>query len=120
MIIKSVKNGKAVEYKPEEKFEIALKLKLPEHAPENETWWVKEGSVEFTRKSFTPNGQLLRNMFQNNLYEAEGSCLIVSTNLEKNTDCVKPPFKKSFKIVFKDELDANGMPTVSLSSLEFI
>lgn len=116
MQIKGAKNGKPVEYSPEEKPEVMVKAHIPMMSPDTEVWWVEPKSIKISDTTHTYLGTFEFG-YAKNSYRASGEFILRRLKLEN--DALLRPEKKAFKITFRDTLDKNGIPDLGVDSFEF-
>jgi len=115
VISQGKRKGDIIEYSPSEKAVVALNDGITRH-PLFEGYLVFSKTVEVTKVHPSTKGNPLKDLWQNNSYEAEGRATIVRRNIAK--DQLLQPKEFSFQIKFEDKLQENGLPTLEIVDLK--
>jgi len=113
-----VGRGDVIELTPEKKFVEAVKMEACELPGKDDKY---AGLLVFARDviiqnlHYTAKGSPLKDKWQNNSYEGEGTGLFYRRDLA--TDRALSPVAAHVKIKFEDVLDRSGMPDLKVVSL---
>jgi len=116
VVRKGPKTGDIVEYSAEEKVPPALQRAASASEDFKNDYLVTVGDVKILNLNFAPKGELLKKMWQHNIYSAEGSAVFRLRHLRK--DMMLKPTVRTFKIKFEDSLDHLGLPDLKIIELK--
>jgi hypothetical protein len=119
MIFKGVyregpKSGDIIEFSAEEKVPVALQLGAIDHDTIKDKLLCWTADVSITSLNFFANGKLLRDMWQNNIYRAEG---VATFKYRRFDNALRPAKQMKFFVEFHDCLDYLRLPDLKVDKL---
>jgi len=107
------RRGDLIELDPKDKILIAVKVGASKY---DQNFVISADQIKVGQMRMSPNGDKLKKLYQNNLYNAEGEAVFTYTR--RTTGVMLEPKKKKFKVEFCDCLDHNGIPEFDIKSFE--
>lgn len=120
-VVRTKKNyGDIIEYSAEEKVPLALKDAVTTYPDFEDKHLTYTRSINLSTVTSSQKGELLKKMWQNNIYYAKGTAVLHRRSLRQGREGSFPmlqPLSVSFEIEFEDKLDNIGQPDLKVNKL---
>ena len=120
-VVRTRKNyGDIIEYSAEEKVYLALKDAVTTYPDFEGKHLTYTKSINLSTVTSSQKGELLKKMWQNNVYYAKGTAVLNRRSLRAQADgsfSMLEPLSVTFDIEFEDKLDSIGQPDLKINKV---